>query len=128
MQTAITHNIRVSVEAIYQSAYSKPIDREFVHAYRVTIQNLSKHTVQLLSRHWFIWDSVAKLREVEGVGVVGQQPILEPDEIHRYVSGCPIGSEMGTMHGSYEMLRVDNQKKFRVIVPKFYLIPPFKYN
>lgn len=128
MPKAISHNISVSVEAIYQATYSKPMDREFVHAYRVTIKNLGEDTVQLLFRQWFIWDSTDKIREVKGAGVVGQQPILAPNESHQYVSGCPIKSEMGTMYGFYEMLRLSDNKKLKVIVPKFYLIPPFKYN
>lgn len=128
MQTATTRDIKVSVEVIYQPVYSKPVDREFVHAYRITIENLGMETVQLLRRHWYIWESTGKWREVEGEGVVGEQPVLEPNDKHQYVSGCPVRSEMGTMHGSFEMVRLDDGKKFEVEVPKFYLIPPFKFN
>ena len=76
MQSAITYDVKVSVEAMYQPMYSKPTNKEFVHAYRITIENMSDQPIQLLSRYWFIWDSVNKPREVEGDGVVGKQPCL----------------------------------------------------
>lgn len=128
IKTAITHNVKVSVEPIYQPIYSKPMEREFVHAYRISIENLGIDTVQLLRRHWYIWDSNGRAREVEGEGVVGQQPVLAMGEIHQYVSGCPLRTEMGTMHGTFEMIRTEDGKRFEVVVPEFYLIPPFKYN
>jgi ApaG protein len=128
IQTAITYNIKVSVEPIYQPIYSKPIEREFVHAYRITIENLGVDKVQLLRRHWYIWDSNGNAREVEGEGVVGQQPILEMGEVHQYVSGCPLRTPIGHMHGTFQMVRLADGKKFDIIVPDFYLIPPFKYN
>jgi len=128
MQTAITHDIRVSVEVIYQPTYSKPLKNEYVHAYRVTIENLGTETVQLLSRHWYIWQAPNKRREVEGDGVVGKQPVLEPGDVHQYVSGCPLGAPIGSMHGTYEMVRLSDHHKFEVEVPRFPLIPPFLYN
>ncbi len=128
MRTAITNDIRVSVEVIYQPVYSKPLQHEFVHAYRITIENLGTETVQLLRRHWFIWDSNGKRREVEGDGVVGQQPVLEFGDTHQYVSGCPLQTEVGTMHGVFVMKRLSDDKLIEVTVPKFYLIPPFKLN
>lgn len=128
METAITHDIRVSVETMYQPMYSKPLAKEYVHAYRITIENLSDQTVQLLSRHWHIWDSSGITREVQGDGVVGEQPILNPGEVHQYVSGCPIKTDIGKMYGEYTMKRLSDGDLFQVIVPVFYLIPPFKYN
>jgi ApaG protein len=128
METAITHDIRVSVEAMYQSMYSKPLAREYVHAYRVTIENLGEETVQLLTRHWYIWDSTGILREVEGDGVIGLQPVLEPNDTHQYVSGCPLKTDLGKMSGKYTMKRESDGLLFDVIIPTFYLIPPFKYN
>ena len=128
MHTAITYDIRVSVETMYQSMYSKPLSNEYVHAYRVTIENLGSDTVQLLHRHWYIWDSTSVLREVKGEGVIGIQPVLGPQELHQYVSGSPLRSDMGKMYGTFSMKRLSDEKEFEVVIPIFYLIPPFKYN
>jgi ApaG protein len=128
VETATTYNIRVSVETMYQSMYSKPLASEYVHAYRITIENLGEETVQLLHRHWFIWDSTSVLREVKGEGVIGIQPILEPNELHQYVSGSPLKSDMGKMYGTFIMKKLSTGELFEVTIPLFYLIPPFKYN
>ena len=128
METAITHDIRVSVETMYQSMYSKPLENEYLHAYRVTIENLGGETVQLLRRHWYIWDSSGVLREVEGEGVIGEQPILEPNDTHQYVSGCLLKTDMGKMYGMYGMIRASDGLRFEVKIPPFNLIPPFKNN
>ena len=128
IQVATTRNIRVSVEAIYQPQYSNPLINEFVHAYRVRIENLSKQAVQLLSRHWYIWDSNGFWREVEGEGVVGEQPIIPVQAEHSYVSGCHLRTEFGRMHGTYKFQRKNDKEIFEVIIPRFELIVPFKYN
>ena len=128
MKTATTHDIRISVETIYQPMYSKPMKGEYVFAYRVTIENLGSRSVQLLRRHWQIWDSNGLWREVEGEGVVGEQPIIEPGEIHQYVSGCPISTDMGFMFGTFLMENIDSGKQFYVDIPRFQLISPFKDN
>ncbi|MCP4438109.1 MAG: Co2+/Mg2+ efflux protein ApaG [Aureispira sp.] len=128
METAITAGIKVSVEAMYQPTYSKPLDNEYMYAYRVTIENLSNKTVQLLRRHWYIWDSNGLAREVEGEGVVGEQPVLEPEESHQYISGCPLRTDIGKMHGAYQMKRLEDGHLFYIDIPSFKLIPPFKHN
>ncbi len=128
METAITNDIRVTVEVIYQPSYSKPLKNEFVFAYRITIENIGNQVVQLMRRHWFIWDSNAVQREVEGDGVVGDQPVLNPGQSYQYVSGCPLVTEMGTMEGFYTMKYIENDKEFVVQVPRFQMIAPFKNN
>lgn len=128
METATTHDIRISVETIYQPLYSKPMKGEYVFAYRVTIENLGTQAVQLLRRHWHIWDSISVWREVEGEGVVGEQPILQPGEVHQYVSGCPLNSDMGFMFGTFLMENLTNAHQFYVDIPRFQLISPFKGN
>jgi len=128
METATTYDIRVTVEVIYQPSYSKPIKNEFVFAYRITIENLGTQTVQLLRRQWYIWDSNNVRREVEGEGVVGDQPTLHPGASYQYVSGCPLVTEMGTMEGFYTMKYSENDKEFEVQVPKFQMVVPFKNN
>ena len=124
----ITKRVAVSVETYYQPAYSKPIDSEYVFAYRITIENFSESTVKLLRRHWFIFDSNGVVREVEGEGVVGEKPTILPMQNHTYVSGCHLKTELGKMSGSYLMERVEDGKKFHVQIPEFTLVAEFKLN
>lgn len=128
MTTKITDGVRVSVVTQYQEDYSSPLQDHFVFTYRVTIENCSAYTVQLLRRHWFIFDSNAVNKEVEGEGVIGQQPILEPGEIHEYVSGCNLNTGIGKMEGTYLMERVVDGKQFKAIIPEFVLVVPFLLN
>jgi ApaG protein len=128
MVTKITDGVKISVETIYQPEYSNPANEHFMFAYRVNIENLTENSVQLLNRHWHIFDSNGTRREVEGEGVVGQQPIIEPGDNHEYVSGCNLKTDMGSMKGSYEMERIVDGVKFRVNIPEFYLIAPYKLN
>jgi len=124
METLTTNGIKISVESSYQSDQSKPIQQQYVFSYEITIENKSSHTVQLLRRHWFIFDSAGIRREVEGEGVIGQQPILKPGELHRYTSWCPLFSGMGKMHGVYSMVRLTDDASFKVRVPEFTMIAP----
>ena len=128
MVTKITDGVKISVETIYQPEYSNPANDHFMFAYRVSIENLTENSVQLLNRHWHIFDSNGTKREVEGEGVVGLQPIIEPSDNHEYVSGCNLKTDMGSMKGSYEMKRIVDDRKFRVNIPEFYLIAPYKMN
>lgn len=128
MVTQITDGVKVSVETVYQPEYSNPENEHFMFAYRITIENLSDYSVQLLRRHWYIFDSNGTRREVEGEGVVGVQPIIEPGEQHEYVSGCNLKSDMGTMTGTYQMLREFDGSLFEVKIPKFDLIAPHRLN
>lgn len=128
MSNAITSGVEITVETFYQPEYSNPVLREFMFAYRITIENHNPYTVQLLSRHWNIFDSIGEYREVEGDGVIGQQPVLTPGESFQYVSGCQLRSEMGTMHGIYDMINLSNQKQFTAEIPRFQLVSPLKEN
>ncbi|KHJ37756.1 MULTISPECIES: Co2+/Mg2+ efflux protein ApaG [Pedobacter] len=128
MVAQITDGVKVSVETTYQPEYSNPANEHFMFAYKIRIENLSHYSVQLMSRHWNIFDSNGTKREVEGEGVVGQQPIIEPGGMHEYVSGCNLQTDMGTMHGSYEMRRLVDDEALTVLIPKFALIAPFKLN
>lgn len=128
MISQTTMGVKVSVKPTYQAAYSKPKELKFVFSYSITIENLSSSTVQLLRRHWIIIDSNHIKREVEGEGVIGQQPILAPGEKHTYSSWCPISSPLGKMFGSFLMINTKNREEFDAIVPEFRLIAPFKLN
>jgi len=128
MVQQVTEGVNIVVETFYQAVQSNPINGDYLFAYRVTIENLSTMPVQLLSRHWYIFDSNGSHREVEGEGVVGQQPIIEPGSSYQYVSACNLKSDMGKMYGTYNMENLYNKKKFTVQIPEFQLIAPFKDN
>ena len=126
--TAITEGVQVSVETNYQPEYSSPTQLHYVFTYRITIENHSNYTVKLLRRHWFIHDANNTIREVEGEGVVGQQPILEPGQVHQYVSGCNLRSGLGKMHGTYLMEKVVDGSQFEVVIPEFSMVVPYLLN
>lgn len=128
MPTAITNDIKISVETAYQPQRIASVDGDFTFAYRITIENHSEHTFKLLRRHWYIVDSVNDKTEVEGDGVVGLQPVLEPGESHQYVSGCALRSDIGKMYGTYTMERQFDGKLIDVTIPEFKLIAPFRMN
>ncbi len=128
MVNIITDGVKVSVETIYQPEYSNPANDHFMFAYKINIENVSNNAVQLLRRHWSIFDSNGTQREVEGEGVVGVQPIIEPGQSHEYVSGCNLKTDMGSMKGEYQMLRLVDEVLFDVKIPQFYLIAPYKLN
>jgi ApaG protein len=128
MISKISEGITISVETYYQPEYSNPVNSEFMFAYRITIENNNIFPVKLLSRHWYIYDSNGSLREVEGEGVVGVQPQINSGESYQYISGCNLRSEIGKMHGTYQMENVNNKKNFNVIIPSFDMCTPFKLN
>jgi len=128
METLITNGIRVSVETQYQPTYSRPLELKYIFSYHITIENLSSETVQLLRREWEIFDSNGVIRQVEGEGVIGKQPVLAPGESHQYASWSPLTTEMGKMSGAYIFRRDVDNHEFRVNIPDFRLIAPFKLN
>jgi ApaG protein len=128
MITHTTEGVKIIVETFYRSEESFPVSGEFAFAYRITIENQSDHTVKLLRRHWEIFDSNGTRRVVEGQGIVGNQPVINPEEGHTYVSGCSFRTEIGKMHGYYIMERVLDGRQIKVRIPEFLLIAPFKLN
>ena len=128
MTSKISEGVEVSVETFYQPDYSNPLQSEFMFAYRITIENHNPFSVKLHRRYWKIFDSNGTYREVEGEGVVGVQPTLTPGEKYEYVSGCNLRTEMGKMHGNYQMENLNNKTMFEVNIPAFEMIVPFKGN
>lgn len=128
MITATTNGVKISVETFYQGKYSRPNLNEYVFAYRITIENKTDEIIQLLRRQWFIFDSNGEHSEVTGEGVIGKQPTLAPDEVHQYVSGCHLKTEIGKMNGSYEFLNKSDGSTFEVEIPEFKLVAPLKLN
>jgi ApaG protein len=128
MIAEITKGVKVSVETEYQPSYSSPSQYHYVFTYRITIENQSEFTIQLMRRHWTIHDAGFSQREVEGDGVVGQQPVLEPGQSHQYVSGCNLKSGIGKMVGTYDMERIVDGTNFLVKIPEFMMVAPVRLN
>jgi ApaG protein len=121
MKTCSTNGIRISVQARYQPAYSKPTEEQYVFSYHVVIENQRSDTVQLLYRHWVITNALGAVEKIEGEGVIGQKPILEPGAVHRYDSWCPLASPLGSMQGRYLMVSKETEEQFYAEIPRFQL-------
>jgi ApaG protein len=121
--TALTEGIRVTVESRYLAEHSDPDENRFAFAYFVTIANEDAARVQLRRRHWIITDGNGKVEEVEGPGVVGEQPVLERGQSHQYTSGAVLRTPVGTMEGTYEM-HGPGGRVFRAEIPRFSLRKP----
>jgi ApaG protein len=128
MVSQISEGIKISVETYYQPDYSNPVNSEFMFAYKITIENNNSFAVKLLSRHWYIYDSNGLVKEVEGEGVVGVQPQINPGEQYQYISGCNLRTEIGKMKGTYLMENITNKVNFTAIIPSFKMTTPFKLN
>lgn len=128
MVKAITQNIGISVETFFQENQSKPDLDFYVYSYRITIKNESDYTVQLLSRHWEIFDTIMEKRIVEGDGVIGEQPVLSPGQSYQYISYCQLKTEAGKMKGHYTFNRQLDDSLFQAIIPEFILLPEYRRN
>lgn len=128
MVSQITKGVTISVETFYQPEFSNPANNDWMFAYEIHITNDNAFPVQLISRHWHIFDSDASFREVEGEGVVGQQPILQPGASYNYSSGCNLRSEIGKMHGTYLFENLHDKTTFTVNIPLFEMYAPTKLN
>ena len=128
MVAQVTDGVKVTVQTEFQKDYSIPTKEHFVFTYKILIENHSNYTVQLLRRHWLIFDLMGVCREVQGDGVIGQQPLLEPGEFHEYVSGCNLKSGIGRMLGTYHMERIVDGSIFEVQIPEFTMIVPWRLN
>ncbi|MFZ9387858.1 MAG: Co2+/Mg2+ efflux protein ApaG [Chitinophagaceae bacterium] len=128
MTSMISGGVKVSVETFYQQDYSNPQQSEYMFAYRITLENHNAFPIKLHRRHWHIFDSNGSYRDVEGEGVIGVQPTLQPGENYQYVSGCNLRTEMGRMNGRYEMENLHTRNMFFVSIPAFEMVAPMKNN
>ncbi len=119
----LADQIEVHPVAVYLESQSDPAAGRFAFAYTIQIANKGAEAVQLLSRHWHITNARNEVEEVEGPGVVGLQPVIEPGETFQYSSGAILQTETGTMHGSYRMVTGAGES-FDVPIPMFLLAPP----
>jgi ApaG protein len=122
-----TNGIRVQVKSIFLPEHSSPRENEYRFAYHITITNVGSETAQLISRHWIITDAEGDVQEVRGPGVVGEQPVLAPGASFEYTSYCPLKTNVGTMHGSYQMVR-PNGETFEARIAPFTLAVPNALN
>jgi ApaG protein len=128
MVSQITRGIKISVLTSFEGTYFKNYKIHFAFSYEITIENHSKDSVQLMSRHWDIFDSLNDPEIVDGEGVIGKKPVLKPGELHTYKSGCLLSSPYGSMKGYFKMINFTSTKNFKVIVPSFRLCAPFALN
>jgi ApaG protein len=119
-----TRGVRISVRSFFLDDQSHPDDNHFVWAYRVKVENNGRETVQLLRRTWQITDARGRTQHVHGIGVVGEQPVLEPGESFEYTSGTPLDTPSGFMVGAYHMVVSSSGENFDVPIPAFSLDSP----
>ena len=118
-----TQPIVVSVETEYLSNQSQPEDGRYAFAYHITIENCGAGAAQLLSRHWVIVDANQERKEVKGMGVIGEQPLIAAGESYSYSSGVVLDTPVGTMEGSYQLVD-KNGDPFDAPIQPFLLSTP----
>jgi ApaG protein len=122
MVQQVTNGIKISVSSNFEGTSYRNYRLYYAFSYQVTIENQSNETVQLLERHWNIYDSLNNTETVEGSGVIGKKPILKPSEKHTYQSNCFLTSPIGAMNGFYNMVTFSTSKSFKVHIPTFQLM------
>lgn len=126
MVQQVTQGIKVSVETQFEGTIYKDQQKQYAFSYRVIIENQSNFQVKLTSRYWIIKDALNNLEIVEGKGVIGLQPVIEPGDKHEYNSGCLLVSPIGSMQGYYKM--ISQEKEIKANIPLFKLSAPFAMN
>lgn len=117
------YQVTVSAKAFYVEDQSDPEKNHYVFGYTIRVTNTGTVAAQLMSRHWAITDSNHRVEEVRGLGVIGQQPMLDPGQSFEYTSGCPLATPVGTMRGEYQMTASDGVQ-FEATIPEFTLSVP----
>ncbi len=128
MTTLTTSGIKISVITNFRQDLSEVNELRFFFNYHISMSNENNFPVQLISREWYIFDSLGESRIVTGLGVIGEQPILKPSESYDYASGCDLTSEIGLIKGVYNFKNNLTGEEFEVFVPTFKLEYPGKLN
>jgi ApaG protein len=123
MENLTHYRIQVTVRVRYLAEQSDEADNRFVFAYTITVSNEGEQSVKLLARHWVITDANQHVQAVNGKGVVGEQPVINPGQSFEYTSGTVLATQVGTMSGSYQM-SLDDGTEFAVPVQQFVLSVP----
>jgi len=127
VSTAVTDGIRVEVSSAYRPERSEPQRQRWLFSYTVTISNQGQAPAQLVSRHWIILDGNGQRVDVQGDGVVGHQPRLEPGQSFEYTSYCVLQTTHGSMRGTYQLVR-DDGDRFDAEIAQFPLVVPGQLN
>jgi len=122
MVQQVTNGIKISVINNFEGTSYRNYRLYYTFSYQVTIENQSNDTVQLLERHWKIFDSLNNIEIVEGSGVIGKKPIIKPAQKYTYKSNCFLASPIGSMKGFYNMVNFATTKSFKVYIPTFQLM------
>ena len=117
------YEISVQARSTFMPDQSDVDEGRFVFAYTITITNTGSIAARLISRHWVITDAENEVQEVRGLGVVGEQPLLQPQQSFEYTSGAAIATPVGTMRGTYQMVAEDGTA-FDAPIPQFTLSMP----
>ena len=128
MVEQITQGVKISVKTKYNGTSYRNNRLYYVFAYFITIENYSSKTIELTHRFWEIFDSLNKTEFVEGEGVIGQTPVLKPNDTYSYSSGCFLESNVGAMKGFYTMKDIKTFEQFKVTIPTFQLATPILSN
>ncbi len=121
---AVTESVEVTVRTYFLEDQSDLDSGPWVWAYQVRIANLGREAVQLMRRTWRITDAHGRMQIVQGAGVVGEQPVLEPGDAFEYTSGTPLETSSGFMIGTYHMVAMASGREFDVTIPAFSLDCP----
>lgn len=124
VQALTTNGVRITVESEYRPGHSFPHRSQYLHSYTIHITNYNEFPIQLISRHWDITEADGTIKVVDGDGVVGEQPTIDPEGIHSYSSFCVLAFPLGRMSGFYTMIRKDTGMEFNVDIPAFQLEQP----
>ncbi len=128
MVQQVTNGIKISVKTKFEGISHQNNRLLFTFSYEITIENQSNVSVQLISRHWKIFDALKSLEIVEGDGVIGKKPILTPKKTYTYSSYCNLTSPTGAMRGFFNMINFTNTSRFKVQIPSFQLTVPAVLN
>ncbi|MFB9887219.1 Co2+/Mg2+ efflux protein ApaG [Balneatrix alpica] len=115
--------IAVEVRTRYMEDQSVPEENRYVFTYTINIRNTGQLSAQLLSRYWLITDGNEEVQEVQGMGVVGEQPLIAPGESYEYTSGCVLATAVGSMRGHY-LFQAEDGHEFQAEIPAFTLARP----
>ena len=124
----ITKGIKITVDTNFEGKRYQNLRLYYAFSYSITIENQSSDTVQLISRHWNIFDSLSDIETVDGEGVIGEKPVISPKESYTYNSHCLLSSAIGAMNGYYNMINFTSSKQFKVLIPTFHLMIPATLN
>ncbi len=127
MSDVTTRGIRVEVKSFHIPERSRPDQSYYFFSYQVTISNIGTQRAQLVSRKWIITDAEGRVETVQGPGVVGKQPVLNPGDSFQYTSFCPLNTPVGSMHGEYRMI-TENEEEFEARIAPFTLAVPTAVN